>query len=469
MRRLSFLLACSLAGCVPAVSPSVPVLGGVSVPTALTKANAAVQPQENVALPDKWWESFHNPALDRLVAQALAHNPGLDEARNRLLEAQALVFKSKSLLYPHVNSGGAIIHTRISRNGPTEPYSGVTANLATLFPLMVNYDLDLWGRDDALIQASEASEEITRARYRESALMLSSAVIKTYFALHSAKELVERQTRIVQLSEERMKLLDTSFQTGIGPRPPVLTSQTQWHEARNELEKLQRQLSSLNYALYELIGKSPEDTLTPTVPSRPDQFPLPARVDLNLVSQRPDVQAALWNIRRNQHLEKAARAAFYPNINLVGLMGFNSIGISDLVTPAGGIYAYGPAFDLPIFEGGALEGQLHATEAARNSAIDAYNHALLVAVREIADGLSTMKHRRERLEEISAAVTARTAETEIDQEKFGAGISGKLPYLDALIRLESEQMKKTEESLDWLNSITDTATALGGGFGGWAS
>lgn len=468
MRCLLFLLAFSLVGCVPAVSPGIPVLSGVSVPTALTEANSAVQPQENAALPNKWWESFHNPDLNCLVDQALGHNPGLDEARNRLFEAQSQVSQTQSLLYPHINTVGSITHTRISRNGPTEPYSGVTANISTLFPLMVNYNLDLWGRDDALIQASEASKEIIRAKYRESALMLSSAVIKTYFALHSAKELVERQTRIVRLNEERMKLFDTSFHTGIGSKPPLLTSQTQWHDAKNELEKLERQLSSLNFALYELIGKTPEELLTPTSLSLPDQFPLPAKVDLNLVSQRPDVQATLWNIKRNYHLEKAARASFYPNINLFGLIGYNSIGISNLVTPAGGTYAFGPAIDLPIFEGGALEGNLHATEEARNSAIDAYNHALLVAVREIADGLSTMKHCRESLEEISAAVASNTAETEIFQEKFAAGISGKVPFLDTLIRLENEQMKKTEGNLDWLNSITDTATALGGGFGGWA-
>ena len=162
-----------------------------------------------------------------------------------------------------------------------------------------------------------------------------------------------------------------------------------------------------------------------------------------------------------------ARLAYYPNINLFGLMGYNSIGISDLITPAGGTYAYGPAVDLPIFEGGLLEGRLHASEAERDAAIHDYNQTLVNAVRDIANALTTLNHHRTQLDNLSAAVANQTTETESDWVNYQSGVSGKLPFINASIQLEKEKMKETAELLAWLTSITDTATSLGGGFGRW--
>lgn len=456
-----------LAGCVPTATPYAPIHDQVSIPASLLNPSATPHPQDGPPLPDHWWVKFHNPDLDRLVEDALTHNPGLQETHSRLETAQAQVMKSQSVLYPHLNSVASLTHIRISRNGPTEPYSGVTANLATWFPLFVNYDLDLWGRDDELIGAAKASEEISRAQYRESALMLSSAVIKTFFALNTAIQMVALQSGVVHLQEDKVHLLETAFHAGLSPLPPVSAAKTEWLEGQSELEKLKRQQDVLKFALYALLGRSPAESNLATSTPIPHTFPLPGTLTLDLVTQRPDIQAALWKIKARIHLEKAARLAYYPNINLFGLMGYNSIGISDLVTPAGGTYAYGPAIDLPIFEGGALEGQLHVSEAERDAAIHDYNQTLVNAVRDIASALTTMNHRHERLKDLSAAVASQASETQSDQVKYHSGVSGKLPFLNASIQLEKEKMKETAELLAWLTSLTDTATSLGGGFGRW--
>jgi efflux transporter, outer membrane factor (OMF) lipoprotein, NodT family len=456
-----------LAGCVPTATPYAPLNHQVSLPASLQPPGAPVHTQTDTSLPDHWWTKFQNPELNRLVDDALRHNPGLQATHSRMETAQAQVMQSQSALYPHLNSVAALTHIRISRNGPTEPYSGVTANLATFFPLFVNYDLDLWGRDDELIDAAKASAEIRTAQYRQSALMLSSAVIKTFFALTSATRMVELQTAVVHAQKDKVHLLERAFQAGLSPLPPVSAASSAWHEEQATLEQLKRHQDVLKFTLYALLGRNPEDTNLATSRPIPHNFPLPETLTLDLISQRPDVQAALWKIKTRIHLEKAARLAYYPNINLFGLMGYNSIGISDLITPAGGTYAYGPAVDLPIFEGGLLEGRLHASEAERDAAIHDYNQTLVNAVRDIANALTTLNHHRTQLDNLSAAVANQTTETESDRVNYQSGVSGKLPFINASIQLEKEKMKETAELLAWLTSITDTATSLGGGFGRW--
>jgi NodT family efflux transporter outer membrane factor (OMF) lipoprotein len=416
-----------------------------------------------------WWKEFKDSSLDRLVDLAMKSNPALEEAKDRLRAAQAAIDTTEGILYPHVDSVGSLRRQRLSRNGNNTIYNGKTATIANVFPLFVNYNLDLWNRNGEIISAVSSSEKGGEARYRQSALMLSSSVIKTYFALNTARNLVETQAEIVKLTAEKADLLTAAYTAGIRPKTPSISVHADLSESKAALATLENRRKSLNFALLELLGKPPGERVDPASTNIPERFGLPERIDLDLVSKRPDVQAALWNVKRASSLEKVARDAFYPNINLFALAGFNSIGISDLLGPGGATYAYGPAVDLPIFEGGALTGRLHEKEAAFDEAVHAYNRILLAAVRQIADALSAMQYGKERLDERNASLELRRLEAGIACSGFRAGVSGKLPLLEAEIRMDREKMAIMEDRLNWLNSITDAATALGGGFGRWPS
>lgn len=55
---------------------------------------------------------------------------------------------------------------------------------------------------------------------------------------------------------------------------------------------------------------------------------------------------------------KNAKAQFYPDVNIVGIGGFLSLGLDRLFESASRQYQIGPAISLPIFDGGALKAQL---------------------------------------------------------------------------------------------------------------
>lgn len=469
MRTWLLFVALLLAGCAPAIRPGAPLVKHVDLPEALVTSNPAVSTDREMALPEKWWHEFHAPNLDKIVDIALAGNPGLKQADARLQKAQAVVVEARSALSPHVDSSNRIIRNRNSRNGNHSIYNGKTATIGDLHLLSVNYHLDFWKRDEERISASLASQQATAARYRQSALMLSSAVVKTYFALNTERKLVAAQTEIVQLSEAKARLLADAYRAGIQPETPYLSQQADLLEAKNTLASFQKQREILRFALLELLGKEPDDNI-PTASAAthiPDRFPIPQRIDLALISQRPDIQAALWRVRQQSHLEKVAQKAFYPNINLFALAGLNSIGLSNLLSMGSSAYAFGPAVELPLFEGGELKGKLHESEADYDVAVHAYNQAVIAAIRQIAEALSTLQYTRIKLDDRAAAAGFRVSEAAIAETAFRSGISGKLPYLEAAIRMQHAKMAHMEESLNWLNSITDTATALGGGFGKW--
>lgn len=468
MNYVFFACGLLLAGCAPAIQPGAPVLQRIALPETLIRSSPAVQSVDQ-PLPEMWWHEFHDPNLDQLVQLALSGNPGLAEANARLRLAQASVMRSAALTSPHVDSSNQVTRLLSSKYGNHDIYNGKTATVANVDPLMVSYHLDFWNRDSEIIAASRDAEQEARAQFRQSALMLSSAVIKTCFALNTARQLVSSQKAIVTIAAEESRLRNAAYQAGIQPASPALAQNADLLDAQNALAVLQERAAALHFALLELLGKAPGDVLAETalkidVPSR---FSIPQRIDLDLVAQRPDIQAALWSIKRHAHLEKVAQVAFYPNINLYALAGFNSIGLQKLLTPGGFTYAFGPAIDLPLFEAGALAGKLHETEAAYDVAVHTYNRTLLAALRQIADALAALQYSRIQLDNRIATRQLRMSQARIAESGFRSGVAGKLPYLEDTIRMNRENMSHMEENLHWLNCITDTATALGGGFGSW--
>ncbi|HQT27498.1 MAG TPA: TolC family protein, partial [Burkholderiales bacterium] len=242
--KYSIFLMALLSGCAPAIRQGAPLMD--KVPPISTNANPAVKPAI-AALPEKWWKEFNDRSLDSLLDIAMSGNPGLDEAKDRLGEAQAVVDETGASLYPHVDSINEIRRQRLSRNGNHVIYNGKTATIANVFPLYVNYDLDLWNRNGEIVSAAAASEKGAEARYRQSALMLSSAVIKTYFALNAARNLAKTQAEIVRLTEEKADLLTAAYRTGIRPKTPSVSIHADLNESRVALATLENRRQSLDF------------------------------------------------------------------------------------------------------------------------------------------------------------------------------------------------------------------------------
>lgn len=441
--------------------------GQVAFPPEMKQTATGLTQSTDNALPEKWWQRFGDRNLDDAVETALRSNPSLSAARDRVARAQEEVSNAESLRYAHVNGVATIAHQELSKTGNHDIYNGKTSTIATVLPFDLNYNLDLWGRNAEIIAASQASEAGIQARYRLTALMLSASVIQTYFALEVSDHLIALQNSTIALLQNRLDLEAAGYSAGINTVRDDLAAGAALHAEKEKLALLQQQNDALKYALLALQGKAPGDSVTvsPELP-QPDHFSIPGHLGINTLANRPDIQAAMWNVKKQKHLERVAQKAFYPNINLFALAGFNSfIGPHDLFQPDSGTYAYGPAINLPIFEGGALESRLHAQEDAYDAAVHEYNQSVLNAARQVASAISGLEHNRVRLDEETDTLKLKISSASVAEAGFSTGVTGKLPWIVSAVEVNREQMQHLHNNLDWLNSMTIVATTLGGGFG----
>ena len=87
-------------------------------------------------------------------------------------------------------------------------------------------------------------------------------------------------------------------------------------------------------------------------------FILPENLSLDLIARRADITAAIWRVEAEANKVGAAKAAFYPNVNLLALAGFESLSWGDFTSLENFQGFLSPAIHLPIFKGGRLRANL---------------------------------------------------------------------------------------------------------------
>jgi len=471
VRSLLVVIVILLYGCAPAIPPGATMIQQVEIPARLVHSGAVV-PSNHHQLPERWWQRFHDAELNRLVELALQNNPSLQEAEDRVQIAQSMMAVSESLNLPHIDSYAQVVRLKLSKNGANDIYNGATAEISNINPLMIDYHLDFWNHDGEVIAASQSNLQKEVSQAQQSALLLSSSVIKTYCALSTAQKMIAVQQEIVQSAQNEWALQQTAYQTGIQSILPQLKQHTLVLHEQELLAGLQKHAEALQFTLTELLGKLSNSDDKAVIDSIrvPEHFELPQRIDFDLLVHRPDVQAALWNVKQWQHLEKVAQLNFYPNVNISALVGFNTLfntfNLARMLDANSFQYGVGPAIDLPLFEGGALEAQLHGKEAGYDLAVHTYNKTVLSAVRQITEALSALQYTQTQLKDSSDTLQIRRNSMLVAKRAFESGVDGKSSYLESQIDMNQAQLHDLEENLEWLNDMTDAATSLGGGFGG---
>jgi NodT family efflux transporter outer membrane factor (OMF) lipoprotein len=160
-------------------------------------------------------------------------------------------------------------------------------------------------------------------------------------------------------------------------------------------------------------------------------LPLPTRLPADLLARRPDILAARARIDAAMAGRKAAHAAFYPDINLVAMVGFQAIGLSNLISGDAFTYGAGPAIHLPIFDAGKLRAEYAGATAGLDEAVADYNGAVVNAIKQAADAMTQVRSLEQQRVRQQEAVQSAQRAFQIAQDRYRSGLSTQLPMLQA--------------------------------------
>jgi len=453
-------LLLSLGGC---ASPAGIVTVAKPVATA-TVGIADDAPAAPVVAAD-WWRGFGDAQLNALVDRAVAGNPSLKVAQARLARADAAVAGSRAADGVQIN--GSIDATRqlFSETSIYPPPLGGSVRTLGTAQIGGSYEFDFFGRNRAAIEAAVGSQRAVQADIEAARIVLVSNVARNYVQLGRLFEQREVAARALKQREEMLTLISQRVQGGLDTAVELRQGEGAPSEARQQIEQIDEQIALTRHALAALTAQAPAALDALTVSLRSVQLvAVPAALPADLLGRRADITAARWRIEAATSDMRSAKAQFYPNINLTAFIGLSSIGLNRLVNAGSEQFGIGPALHLPIFDSGRLRANLSGKAADVDAAIESYNGAVLDAVHDAADQISSLRSIERQQQQQAAAQTAAEAAYDLATQRYRAGLSAYLTVLSAESNVLSLRRQAVDLKARALDSQIALIRALGGGY-----
>ncbi|GHC96697.1 efflux transporter outer membrane subunit [Novosphingobium pokkalii] len=462
-------LALLTGGC--AVPPPRAQLATMATPETLgtrqSLAPAAGTPAANWPS-DGWWQAYGDSQLDALIAEGLAGATDLRVAQARFAKAQAVAGESRSALLPTLTAGAQGGFTQQSNNylfpHGLSPRGWPDYGQASL---SLSWDLDFWGKNRAALAAAKSDAAASGAEAAAARLTVSAGIAAAYADLASLYAQRDAAVDAVTVREKTRDLMADRQRQGLENMGAVERAASSLETAQGDLANLDESIALERNQIAALMGAGPDRGLSiarPQIDLAKSTAGLPANLPAELIGRRPDVIAAKLRVQSSDSRIRQAHAAFYPSVNLAGLIGMQALDIGKVFQAGSDYGSVGPALSLPILDGGRLRAQYRGTEADHDVAVAQYDATLVQALHDVADAATSQQALGQRLARAQAAEVSAQAAWTVSNNRYRGGLA---TYLDVLNAEDSLiAARKTVASLKTRAFALDVAMvrALGGGF-----
>ncbi len=452
-------VAALLAGCVSNA-------GIAPQSSKLTAADAGVPAHAPAAvLTDRWWQAFGDETLDRLVEAALAANPNLRIAHDRIARAAAATSAAQANAGPRVDADLNLQRQRYTENGLIPPPVAGSVGNTGLFQFTGSWEIDFFGKNAAALGAALGAQRAAEADAQAARVLLAANVARGYFRLAGLFEQREVAERALAQREEILALIRQRVEAGLDTNVELRQGEAAVPETARQIEVIDENIAHARNALAALAAQPAGalDGLRPRL-RKVQAVPLPPDIPADLLGRRADVEAARERVEAAAQDVAYAKTLLYPNVNLIAFAGFSSLGVNRLITAGSEQYGAGVAIHLPIFDAGRLRANVSAKTADLDAAVDSYNAALIEAVRDAADQIASVQSiARQHIKQAEAQARSEQA-YDLALQRFRAGLGTYLTVLSAEVEVLAQRRLGADLETRELDSQVALARALGGGY-----
>ncbi|HEX8056499.1 MAG TPA: efflux transporter outer membrane subunit [Novosphingobium sp.] len=477
MRPLSLSLVLRttvpLAALLAAACAPIPNLGTKPLPRGpeTVEAQQSLPTTPGAAWPgDLWWKAIGDPQLDALIDEGLRNSPDVAAAAARFRRAAGMAQEARGATLPSLDVGGSVVEQRQSINlGYPDQFKDFLPKGWHDFGEVnasLNYDLDIWGKNRAALAAATSERRAAAIDAQQARLMIATGVAAAYVDLARLFALRDVRQGELDVRIANQKLIADRRVNGLENRGNERQADSEVASARASLGSVNEQIGLRRNQIAALIGAGPDRGLAITEPALPVVAArgLPDNVTTELVGRRPDVAAARERVEAAASRIKVARADFFPAIRLSALFGFQALGIDSLFENDSAYGHVGPAISLPIFHGGAIQGQYRGARGSYDEAVANYDKTVVTAYQEVADAVTSQRSIAQQLADARTALAASQDAFEIARQRYQGGLSNYLDVLEVqdrllVVKLAVASLDASQRSVE-INLIR----ALGGGY-----
>lgn len=406
----------------------------------------------------KWWGLFSDPDLDKLIQACRDKNPSLRAAFHAVESARHKARMTESELYPWANGNVSWSRVGISRNensvqGTFEDYR---------IGLGLTWDLDFFGRVQALVKSDVALAQAQYAAYENIMLMLEAEVALTYFSIRQYNSEIALLINTAQIRKSQLEKVEHGVSAKYYSDIDLMRARQLYYEAASQLAGVERQRDiAANYLAY-ITGNVPSylritvDVLSEEVPE------IPSVVPSMLLERRPDIAEAERQVIAANYRIGSANSAFFPTVQITSSLDMASANYGNLLDSSSLAWGVSPRVYIPIFQAGKLVAQRQIALEDHLQTVESYKDRVLLAISEVETSLSTIKNLKNEYQAASNAAEAARRVEQLARQQLDVGTIDYFEYSDA------ERLSLTNERArisllgDRFRSIVSLVKSIGG-------
>ena len=459
MRFIRFARACAtlpllaLAAC----APDIPAQNlKIDIPAAYSEKSNGETPALD------WWRAFRQPELSRLMALAQSANLDIAAAIARIEQADAQARLAAAPLFPVLGGSASATNSKSSAfDARVSPPARTTHQLG----LNASYELDFWGKNRASADAAEASALATRYDAETVRLSTQAALANTYFAILASRERLRLVNENLTVASRVLTLINQRLAVGTATALDQAQQESVVANLRANIPPFQQNIAQNTDVLALLTGRAAPRVHAPSgrlmAASIPHVRPgLPS----DLLVRRPDIAFAEASLDASGANLAAARAAFYPSIQLTAQGGFQSLALNTLLDPKNIFTSLAAGLTQPIFDAGKLQGNFDQIKGRQDELIANYKKSVLSGFADVEKALAAQRYqsRLEGLQHASLASSQRAYE--LSEQRLREGTVDLVTVLNTQNTLFQVQDALVQTRLARLQAAVSLYQALGGGW-----
>jgi NodT family efflux transporter outer membrane factor (OMF) lipoprotein len=444
------------------------VVGMVSCTTTPPEVEPLVQVPEQftasgeLPLPEKWWQSFDDPELHRLIEEALADNLNLQSAWDRLDQAEAIARREGAALKPTLDVLAGASRTGTRRELSTGSKDTDYFNEYSL-GVQAGYEVDLWGRirsnrDAAALDARASAEDLQAV-----AITLSAQVAMTWYQLVEQYGQLELLAKQLETNRKVQELVTLRFRRGKVGAADVLRQQQLVESSRGQIDRADSRAMVLKHQLAVLLGRPPMESVAGKESELLDLPPLPdSGLPLELIRRRPDIRLAYHDVLAADRRVASAIAERFPRLSLSARADTSAEEVSDLFET----WLASLAANLlgPILDGGRRKAEVDRRRAMLSERLHDYSQVILDSLGEVEDALVQERKQRDFIASLVKQLEISNQVIASIRDNYIKGAADYLRVLEALVSNQSLQRNLLEARRELIEFRIDLCRALAGGF-----
>lgn len=388
------------------------------------------QPLENaVEIKSNWWELYHDVELNKLIEQVAINNFSLKNASSQLLKSKSSAQISHSEKSPSLLAGG--------QND---------------LGLLLNWEVDLWGRIKRNIEANEAIVSASQAELTAAKLSLQAQLANTYFMLRVQDADLDLLKNRIMAYERSFEIANNQYSVGVIKRDRIAQEQAQLSRAKIQMLNTTIARAHLEHTIAVLIGQSPSTFSLEVKPLALKVPIVPVSLPAQILERRPDIIAAERKVALASANIGVAQAQARPSLNLFagatirkGLVG-------------------GTDIEIPLYNNGATKATKSIASAEYDGAVANYRQTVLESFKEVEDNLIELNVLEQVVNSQTIALQASKEVMDAVTNQYKAGVVSYQDVIDVKELVLNNQRAELNLLARQLTTSVNLIKSLGGGW-----